>query len=89
MYRFLLQIYSLFRQETKPGSTRLLSLFEKYSAKDGCDRERVSAIIGSMLINAGLVEVPSSLEPVFEEIMSKEKEYREWMLRIPKEKFVN
>ena len=66
---------------------RLLSLFEKYSIKGGCDRDRVSAIIGTMLINAGIVDVPPSIETVFHEIMSEEKEYREWKVRIPKEKF--
>ncbi|HPA62349.1 MAG TPA: hypothetical protein PLH15_02055 [Spirochaetota bacterium] len=65
----------------------LLSLFEKYSAKDGCDRERVSATIGVMLINAGLIEIPSALENVFHQIMSEEKEYAEWRDRVPKEKF--
>lgn len=65
----------------------LLSLFEKYSIIGGCDRERVSATIGSMLINAGLVEIPSALENVFHQIMSDEKEYAEWRDRVPKEKF--
>lgn len=66
---------------------RLLSIFEKYSAPDGWDRDRVSAIIGTMLIKAGMKEIPSALKSTFNQIMREEKEYLEWKRRIPEEKF--
>ncbi|MBN1499100.1 MAG: hypothetical protein JW982_03015 [Spirochaetes bacterium] len=67
---------------------RLLSIFENYSVPGGCDRDRVSAIIGTMLIRAGMTEIPSALESTFSQIMREEKEYIEWKRRIPEEKFV-